>query len=367
MGRSRSKLKRAGPYLALAALCLVLTGCGPSEPEPADAASDLVAASPAQGPASGALTRVKARRRLKCGVSADKPGFAQRGLGGQWRGFDVDLCRAVAAAVLGDAHAVTFTPLTNRTRFAALQSGAVDVVSGGGAWTFSHDEALGLSFAGISYYDGQGFLVRRAGRIHTIADLGGARICVLGGAASQQALADAFKARALSYQPVLKDTLAEAASAYRNRACDALSDDASVLAGVLRQMSRPDDHVILPGFIADEPLGLIVREDDERWADIVRWTLNALILAEDLSVGSQNAEDLRRHSSNPAIRRLLGVDGEFGRRLGLSEDWSYRAIRQVGDYGEIFQRNLNGLGLVRGRNALWDSSQPGQLYAPPMR
>jgi general L-amino acid transport system substrate-binding protein len=288
-------------------------------------------------------------------------------LGGQWRGFDVDMCRAVAAAVLGDARAVTFTPVTSRTRFAALQSGAVDVVSGGAAWTFSHDEALGLSFAGVTYYDGQGFLARRSGHLRTIADLGGARICLLGGAASQQAAADAFKARGQSYQPVLKDTLAEAVGAYRKGECDAISEDVSVLKGLIPQLPGREDQVILPGFIADEPLGLIVRADDRRWADIARWSLNALIQAEELSVTAQNAETLRRTSTNPAIRRLLGVDGEFGRRLGLGDDWSYRAIRQVGNYGEIFQRDLSGLGFERGRNGLWDGAEPGQLYAPPMR
>jgi general L-amino acid transport system substrate-binding protein len=365
MGRSRNKLKRIERAVALTVLCLLLAACGRAQQDEPLAASDQPAA--VSEPASPTLARVKARRRLKCGVSEDKPGFAQRGLGGQWRGFDVDMCRAVAAAVLGDARAVAFTPLTSRTRFAALQSGAVDVVSGGGAWTFSHDEALGLSFAGVSYYDGQTFLVRRSGRFQSIADLAGARICVLSGSASTQALADIFKARGEPYEPVLKDTLSEAATAYRKHQCDALSEDASVLAGLAAQMPRRDEQAVLPGYIADEPLGLIVREDDERWSDIVRWTLNALILAEDLSLTTQNAETLRRTSSNPAIRRLLGVEGEFGRRLGLNEDWSYRAIRQVGDYGEIFQRNLSGLGLERGRNALWNASSPGQIYAPPMR
>jgi len=366
MGRSRNKLKRAWSYAALAALCSLLAACG-RPPADAPTESDLAAVQPVPPAADTTATRVRARHRLKCGVSEDKPGFAQRGLGGQWRGFDVDMCRALAAAVLGDARDVIFTPLTSRTRFAALQSGAVDVVSGAAAWTFSHDEALGLSFAGVTYYDGQGFLTRRSGRLRTIADLAGARICLLGGAASEQAAADAFKARGQSYQPVLKDTLAEAVVAYRRGECDAVSEDVSVLTGLIPQLPRREDQTILPGFIADEPLGLIVREDDERWADIARWTLNALILAEDLSVTAQNAEDLRRNSTNPAIRRLLGVDGEFGRRLGLGADWSYRAIRQEGDYGEIFQRDLSGLGLERGRNALWDSPEPGQMYAPPMR
>ncbi|HVY35244.1 MAG TPA: amino acid ABC transporter substrate-binding protein [Caulobacteraceae bacterium] len=367
MGRSRNKLTTGVCWAVIAALCLTLIACAPSEPDTATAESDVAAATLAPVALGATLSRVKARRRLKCAVSEDKPGFAQRGLGGQWRGFDVDICRAVAAAVLGDARAVAFTATTSRTRFAALQSGAVDVVSGGGAWTFSHDEALGMSFAGISYYDGQSFLARKAGRLHTIADLAGSRICVLGGAASQQALADVFKARGEPYQPVLKDTLAQAVAAYRRGDCDALSEDASVLAGVLGQMPHRGDQTILPGSIAEEPLGLIVREDDPHWADVVRWTLNALILGEALAITAQNADDLRRHSDNPAIRRLLGVDGEYGRRLGLSEDWSYRALRQVGDYGEIFQRNLADLGLERGRNALWNAPRPGQIYAPPMR
>ncbi len=352
--------------MATVALCLALAGCGRSDQDASPAVSDQVEATAAPAP-SGTLSRVKARRRLKCAVSEDKPGFAQRGLGGQWRGFDVDLCRAVAAAVLGDGRAVVFTPTNSRTRFAALQSGDVDILSGGGAWTFSHDEALGLSFAGISYFDGQSFLARRSGRLRTIADLAGSRICVLGGAASQQALADIFKARGETYQPVLRDTLTEAVTAYRKGNCDALSEDVSVLAGLAQQMPQRADQVILPGYIADEPLGLIVRDEDSRWEDIVRWTLNALILGEDLSVTSQNVEELRRTSANPAIRRLVGLDGEFGRRLGLRDEWSYRAIHQIGNYGEIYQRNLGGLGLERGRNALWDAVTPGQIYAPPMR
>ncbi|HUO21622.1 MAG TPA: amino acid ABC transporter substrate-binding protein [Caulobacteraceae bacterium] len=364
MGRSRNKRERLGAVAAAIGLCLWLGACGRSDD---GGASDLAALQPTPAAAQGAtLARVKARRRLRCGVSDDKPGFSQRNLTGQWRGFDVDMCRAVAAAVLGDSRAVTLVALTSRTRFAALQSGAVDLVSGGGAWTFSHDEALGLNFVGVSYYDGQGFMARGASRLHTIGDLAGARICVLGGAASQQGLADMFKARDEDYQAVVKDTLDEAVQAYRRGECDVLSDDVSVLAG-LRDRVNTADQAILPGFIADEPLGLMVREDDSRWADIVRWTLNALVLAEDLGVTSANAEGLRRDTANPLIRRLLGAEGEYGQRMGLAADWSYRAIRQVGDYGEIYQRNLAGLNLPRGRNALWDAADPGQLYAPPMR
>jgi general L-amino acid transport system substrate-binding protein len=372
MGRSRNKLEGVAPAAASGALrwaalglCLALGACNRSE-QAAPAVSDQAAVQTSGAPPSATLARVKARRRLKCGVADDKPGFSQRTLTGQWRGFDVDMCRAVAAAVLGDSRAVVFTPVNSRTRFAALQSGAVDLLSGGASWTFSHDEALGLSFAGVSYYDGQGFLVRAKGRLRTIGDLDGARICVLGGAAAQQALADASKARGAGYQVAPQDTMAEATEAYRRHECDALSADISILAGIRARLG-PDAHLILPGAIADDPLGLMVREDDERWADIVRWTFNALVLGEELQAGTQTAEQLRRDSDNPAIRRLLGVEGEFGQRLGLSPDWSYRALREVGDYGEIYQRNLADLGLERGRNALWDSAKPGQLYAPQMR
>ena len=369
MGRSRNKLERVAPlpatWAALLGLCLVLGACGQSE-QPLPPVSDQAAVQTSQAAVSATLARVRARHRLKCGVTDDKPGFSQRNLTGQWRGFDVDMCRAVAAAVLGDSRAVSITPVNSRTRFAALQSGAVDLLSGGASWTFSHDEALGLGFASVSYYDGQGFLVRAKGRLRTIGDLDGARICVLGGASAQQALADASKARGGGYQVEPQDTMAQAVEAYRRHECDALSDDISVLAGIRAQLGS-GAHVILPGSIADDPLGLMVREDDERWADIVRWTFNALVLGEELQTGMQTVEPLRRDSNNPAIRRLLGVEGEFGQRLGLSPDWSYRALRQVGDYGEIYNRNLAGLGLERGRNALWDAAQPGQLYAPQMR
>jgi general L-amino acid transport system substrate-binding protein len=226
---------------------------------------------------------------------------------------------------------------------------------------------LGNVFAGVTYYDGQGFLVRKSGGARTIADLVGLRICVLGGSSAQQVLTEAFHVRGQAFQPVVKDTLGEALDAYRKRQCDALSDDVSVLTGARSRLNNASDQLILPGFIADEPLGLMVAEDDGRWAEIVRWTLNALVLAEDLKVGSANAEQLRKSSDNPAIRRLLGVDGEFGRRLGLADDWSFRAIRQGGDYGEIFERNLAPLGLERGRNALWDADRPGLIHAPPMR
>jgi general L-amino acid transport system substrate-binding protein len=351
-------------------LALIVAGCGRPDSDVAAPSDAAAATAPGAPTASATLTRVRARRRLKCGVSDDKPGFAVRGATGQWRGFDVDLCRAVAAAVLGDSRAVAFTALTSRTRFAALQSGAVDLVSGGGAWTFSHDTVLGNTFAGVSYYDGQGFMVRRQSAFGVIADLNGVKVCVVGGTTGQEGLAEAFKARGQAYQPLVKDTFEEALTAYRHGDCDALTDDRSVLIAARSRLDNPDAHRLLPGAIADEPMGLAVREGDDRWADIVRWTLNALVLAEDLGVTSADAESLRRTSANPAIRRLLGVDGDFGRRLGIGPEWSYRAIRQIGNYGEVFVRNLgpeSPLKLERGPNALWTASPPGLLYAPPLR
>jgi general L-amino acid transport system substrate-binding protein len=327
---------------------------------------------------SATLDRVKARKRLRCGVTDGLPGFAERALTGQWRGFDVDLCRAVAAAVLGDARSVSITGLSSRTRFAALQSGAVDVVTGGGTVTFTHDVALGVTFAGVSYYDAQGFLTAaprppRAGApatVKTIADLNGQRICVQGGSAAQQGLAEGLKARGLSYQPIVKDDRGQALQAYERHECDAITDDLAVLTYDRATLRDPDRHVILGETLGDDPVGPMVREGDDRWADIVRWTLAALVRAEADKIGSANVDQVRSDSVDPEVRRLLGVEGDLGRRLGLADDWAYRVIRQVGAYDEIFERNLGPdteLKLDRGRNALWNAEKPGQLYAPPFR
>ena len=357
-----------------------LAACGRPEPEPASPSALGQALGPAQGVASPTLEQVKARKRLRCGVTDNAPGFSERNLTGQWHGFDVDLCRAVAAATLGDARDVSIVALTSRTRFAALQSGAVDVVAGGASYTFTHNVPLGLQFAGISYYDSQGFLTSAARAPKpapgqpparkTIDDLNGQRICVQGGSAAQQGLAESFRARALSYQPIVKDDRAAALQAYQRRECDAVTDDLSVLAYDHAVLRNPERHVVLAETLADEPLGPVVRNGDDRWADVVRWTLNALILAEAGKLSSHTVEAERQDSVDPQARRLLGVDGEAGRRLGLAPDWAYRAIRQVGAYDEIFDRNLGPdtqLKLERGRNALWTADKPGQLYAPPLR
>ena len=376
----------ATPIVNTAAAIVIVLGlaaCGRPAKPPTGPVADPGAAT--AKPIMPTLDRVKARRRLKCGVADDLPGFAERNLAGQWRGFDVDFCRAVAAAVLGDARAVSFTPLSSRTRFAALTAGDVDLVAGGASWTFTHDVALSLTFAGVSYYDAQGFLAaapkqpprpsRRGQPIpppvsKTVADLNGARICVQGGSAQQQALAETFKARGLSYQPIVKDDRLQALQAYQRRECDALTDDQSILAIDRAALSDPDRHAILRETIADEPLGPVVRDDDERWADVVRWTLNALILAEQAQLNSKLVEGALKDSVDPSIRRLLGAEGDTGKRLGLNPDWAYRAIRQVGSYDEIFDRDLGpatALKLERGRNALWSADKPGQIWAPPLR
>jgi general L-amino acid transport system substrate-binding protein len=365
------------PALSLAVV-LALAACGRRTPAP----PVDVPPAPVAKSAGATLDKVRVRKRLKCGVTDGVPGFSERGLTG-WHGFDVDICRAVAAAVLGDARAVSITALTSRTRYAALQSGAVDLVAGGASFTFTHDVALGLVFAGVSYYDSQGFLAAapkppRARRSQpppapvgkTVADLNGARICVQGGSPAQQVLAESFRARGLSYQPIVKDDRQQALQAYRAGDCDALTDDLSILAIDRAALGDPDKHAVLAETLADEPLGPVVREGDDHWADIVRWTLNALILAEQAKLGAKDVETARKDSVEPQTRRLLGVEGDTGRRLGLAADWAYRAVRQVGAYDEIFDRNLGPatpLKLERGRNALWNADKPGQLYAPPLR
>lgn len=353
----------------------LLAACNRKAPPPPPAPPAVEAQAPSG--ASLAFDKVRARKRLKCGVTDDLPGFSEHGLTG-WRGFDVDLCRAVAAAVLGDSRAVSITGLSSRTRFAALQSGAVDLVAGGGTYTFTHDVTLGLDFVGVSFYDSQGFLTAaprppRRGQPptqKTIADLNGARICVQGGSAAQLALSEGLKARGLSYQPIVKDDRQQALQAYERRECDAITDDQSVLAYDLGALRDPARHVILAETLVDDPAGPMVREGDDRWANIVRWTLNALILAEAGKVDSHSVDEARRDTVDPQMRRLLGLEGETGRRLGLADDWAYKAIRQVGSYGEIFDRNLGPatpLKLQRGRNALWTADKPGQIYAPPLR
>lgn len=322
-------------------------------------------------PASRTLAAVRARGVLRCGVNPGLSGFSFADSAGRWRGFDADFCRAVAAAVLGDPDRVTFIPLTNDRRLAALKAGAVDLLSRNTSWTFSRDAGEGVDFAGVSYYDGQGFLAARDLDLQSASDLSGARICVQSGSTSELNLRDWFRARSINWTPVLAPTLERARQDYEREVCDVLSADISALASARATLPEQNAHVLLPDVISKEPMGPVVRQGDPGWTDIVRWTLNALILAEELGVTRANAEAMRKDAgASPELRRLLGADSGYGAMLGLDDAWAFRAIRAVGAYDEMFARNLgrdSALRLERGENALWNARQPGLLYAPPLR
>jgi general L-amino acid transport system substrate-binding protein len=316
---------------------------------------------------SPTLDVVRQRGHLVCGTNTGLVGFAVPDSRGGWSGFDVDLCRAVAAAIFRDGGRVRFVPLNAKERFTALQSGEVDILSRNTTWTMSRDTGLGLSFVGILYYDGQAFMTRRALGLKSVADLAGASICVQSGTTNELNLADFFATRGLSYRPVVYERLDEVLGAYTNGRCDAFTTDSSQLIAERTRLPDPDAHEILPDFISKEPLGPAVRQGDAVWANIVRWTLFAMINAEELGVTQANADEMR-DASNPEIRRLLGTEGAFGRAIGLDPDWVVQIIKATGNYGECFERNLgmsSALKIPRGHNALW--SKGGLLYAPPVR
>lgn len=330
----------------------------------------VVDAADAAAPASRTLAAVRARAVLRCGVNPGLAGFSHQDGAGRWTGFDIDFCRALAAAVLGDPDRVTFVPLTNDQRFAALKAGQVDLLSRNTSWTFSRDAGEGVDFAGVSYYDGQGFLAPRDLDLQSAAELSGARVCVQSGSTSELNLRDWFKARDINWQPVLAPTLDRARADYEQEICDVLSADISALASARATLADQNAHVLLPDVISKEPLGPAVRQGDPGWTDVVRWTLGALILAEELGVTRGAADRMRKETTSPEGRRLLGVDSGYGAMLGLDDAWAYRAIRAVGSYGEMFDRNLgkdSALKLERGQNALWSAKPSGLLYAPPLR
>jgi general L-amino acid transport system substrate-binding protein len=319
---------------------------------------------------SKTLAAVRKRGYLACGVNPGLPGFAYPDFRGQWRGFDVDFCRAVAAAVLGDADKVRFTAIRSEDRFSALQRGQIDILSRNTSWSFSRDAGLGLDFATVTYFDGQGFLAPKALRLTSAQELSGARICVQAGTVSQDNLADFFNAHGLRYKPVIAANEAEARRLYQAGACDAFTADISALAGSRSVLDSPGAHVILPDVISKEPLGPVVRQDDPVWADIVRWTVYATLLGEELGLSSKTVAQARETAVDPQTRRLLGVEGNYGALLGLSKDWAFQVIRQVGAYHEIFRRDVgqdSPLKLDRGLNALWNAPKPGLMYAPPLR
>ena len=318
---------------------------------------------------AGTLDDVKARGSLNCGVSTGLVGFAAPDANGVWNGFDVGICRAVAAAVLGDPMAVEFVPTTGQTRFTALASGEVDLLARNTTWTMSRDVDLKFEFVGINYYDGQGFMVPKDLGVSSAKDLDGATVCIQTGTTTELNLADFFRVNNISYEPVPIETNAEAQQQYLAGACDVYTTDASGLAATRATFEAPGDHVLLPEIISKEPLGPLVRHGDNEWGDIARWTLNALISAEELGVTSTNIGELSAAATNnPEINRLLGTEGELGAQLGLSADWAKNAISAGGNYGELFEKNIGEntpIGLARGLNAMW--TEGGLIYSPPFR
>ncbi len=317
---------------------------------------------------AGTLDDVKAKGELACGVSTGLVGFAAPDANGEWAGFDVSVCRAVAAAVLGDPTAIKFVPLTGKTRFTALASGEVDVLARNTTWTFSRDVDLKFTFVGVNYYDGQGFMVPKALGVSSATELDGATICIQTGTTTELNLADYFRSNGMSYEPVPIETNAESQQNYLAGACDVYTTDASGLAATRATFENPDDHMLLPEIVSKEPLGPLVRHGDDQWGDIVRWTLNALITAEELGVTSANLAEKSAGTDNPEINRLLGSEGNLGEMLGLDAAWAARAIAAGGNYGEIFEANIGestAIGLSRGLNAQW--TQGGLIYSPPFR
>jgi len=315
------------------------------------------------------LSAVKARGFVECGVHhPGLPGFSNPNDKGDWVGIDVDVCRAIAAGIFGDAKKVKFRPLSAKERFTALQSGEVDVLSRNTTWTFVRDSALGLDFAGVTFYDGQGFIVRKNLRLKSARELNGASVCAITGTTTELNLGDYFRANGMKYRPVVFGNADEAVAAYDAGRCDVFTTDRSGLAAERVKLTNPNDHMILPEIISKEPLGPLVRHGDNQWGDIVRWSLNVLIIAEEKGVTSRNVDEMKAKSADPQIKRLLGVEGNLGRKLELPNSWAYSIIKQVGNYGEVYDRNVGPdtpLKLERGLNQLWIKG--GILYAPPMR
>jgi general L-amino acid transport system substrate-binding protein len=313
------------------------------------------------------LKQVKDRGQLICGSGTGLAGFGVPDDKGVWSGIDVDYCRAISAALFNDATKVKFVPLTAKDRFTALQSSEVDVLVRTTTWTMSRDTALGMNFAGINYYDGQGFMVRKKLGVKSVMDLNGASICTQQGTTTELNLADFFRSNKLKYEVVAFATNSDTVKAYEAGRCDAFTTDASGLYAERLTLSVPADHIVLPEIISKEPLAAAVRRGDDQWLGVVKWVFYAQLNAEELGVTSKNVDDMLK-SDNPEIRRLLGVEGKFGEGMGLTNDWAYRVIKHVGNYGESFERNV-GMGsrlqIDRGKNALW--AKGGLQYAPPIR
>jgi general L-amino acid transport system substrate-binding protein len=313
------------------------------------------------------LDTVKKRGQLVCGVSQGNPGFSNPDAQGNWSGFDVEFCRAVSAAIFADANRIKFVPTTAKERFTALQSGEVDLLARTTTWSMSRDTQLGFDFVMTNFYDGQGFMVPKKLNIKSALELKGSTVCTSTGTTTELNLADYFRANNMDYKVVAFEKVDEVNAAYDSGRCDVYTTDRSSLAAQRTKLKLPADHVILPEVISKEPLGLVVRHGDNNWGDVVRWAAFAMLNAEELGVTSKNVDEMRK-SSNPEIKRLLGAEGDFGKMLGLENNWAYNIIKLVGNYEEAYERSVGPntpVGLPRGVNALW--TKGGLQYAPPIR
>lgn len=317
--------------------------------------------------AEGTLAAVKKADVLKCGVNTGLPGFSIADSTGTWSGIDVDVCRAVAAAVFGDASKVKYIPLNAKERFTALQSGEIDILSRNTTWTQTRDTSLGLNFAGVTYYDGQGFMVSKKLGVGSAKDLNGATICIQAGTTTELNLADYFRTNSMEYTPVVFDTSDQVVKGFEAGRCDVLTSDQSQLYALRIKLKDPTSAVVLPEIISKEPLGPAVRQGDDKWFNIVKWSLFAMINAEEAGITQANVDEMK-NSKQPTVRRILGLEGPKGEALGLNDDWGYQIVKQVGNYGEVFDRNVGDgspLKVARGANNLWNKG--GFQYAPPIR
>jgi general L-amino acid transport system substrate-binding protein len=327
----------------------------------------LAAGLTAQAASAQTLKTVKDRGQLSCGVSQGLPGFSTPDDKGNWTGLDVDICRAIAAAIFNDASKIKFVPLSAKDRFTALQSGEIDVLSRNTTWTLSRDTSLGANFTGVTYYDGQGFMVKKALKVNSALELNSASVCVQQGTTTEQNLADYFKGNNMKYEVIAFGTNDEAVKAYESGRCDVFTTDVSGLYADRLKLANPADHVVLPEVISKEPLGPMVRHGDDQWFDIVKWALYAMVTAEELGITQKNVDEMAK-SEKPEVKRAVGTDGNLGEQLGLTKDWLVRIVKTVGNYGESFERNVGAgskLGIARGLNQLW--SKGGIQYAPPIR
>jgi general L-amino acid transport system substrate-binding protein len=327
----------------------------------------LAAGLSAQAASAQTLKTVKDRGMLSCGVSQGLPGFSTPDDKGNWTGLDVDICRAIAAAIFNDATKVKFVPLSAKDRFTALQSGEIDVLSRNTTWTLSRDTSLGANFTGVTYYDGQGFLVKKSLKVNSALELNSASVCVQTGTTTEQNLADYFKGNNMKYEVIAFGTADETVKAYESGRCDVFTSDVSQLYAERLKLATPADHVVLPEVISKEPLGPMVRHGDDQWFDIVKWTLFGMVGAEELGMTQKNIDEIAK-SDTPEVKRAVGTDGNLGEQLGLTKDWLVRIVKAVGNYGESFERNVGSgskLGIARGLNQLWNKG--GIQYAPPIR